>query len=299
MISTSNIAVIILNYFDAKITYQCCQSILKEIDVHFFLIENSATCLEKNRLVSAITSFKKQTTLLFPGKNLGFSAGVNLGLKEAIKRGFKQFIVINNDAKLKKGSGKALKQAFSQNKCCLMSPKLYWNDKIIGGRYYHKYTGIMFDDNSTTFLARYYPRLGFLFYLTGCALAFDKTLLDKIGFFDEDFFMYGEDVEFSHRASAKGCNLILLDEVFVEHEGSKSAQKGSFFYEFYTNRSHLLLAEKLSLTPLEKFFSYIGKFSYLLSRSIFRMIKYNSLIPIKAFLLSLKYKRLPDSNYDN
>jgi len=290
------IAIIILNYFNAKLTKACCESIRQEIDANFFIVENSADSIERNKLINAIAPFQEQTTILFPDRNLGFAAGVNLGLREAIKRGNNQFLIINNDARLKAGSGQALKKAFYQYKGCLISPKIYWDHKTIGIRYYHKYTGVMFDDVATV-LSKYFLKLGFLPYLTGCALAFDKTLITKTGFFDEDFFMYGEDVEFSQRARAKGCELKLLDEVFVEHDGSISAKKrGSFFYEFLINRSHLLLTKKLAPTFLVKNFSYIGKFCYLFIRSLYRTIRFKNFIPIKAFVLSFKHEKLPNNN---
>jgi glycosyltransferase involved in cell wall biosynthesis/GT2 family glycosyltransferase len=54
-------------------------------------------------------------------------------------------------------------------------------------------------------------------YIAGSCLAINRAAWDALGGFDEEFFLYGEDVEWQTRARAAGWRIILADEVGAEH----------------------------------------------------------------------------------
>ena len=63
--------------------------------------------------------------------------------------------------------------------------------------------------------------------LTG-AFFFGRTeLIQKIGGFDEDFFMYGEDVDLSHRVQLEGKDLHYLGGTTIIHYKGESTKKRS------------------------------------------------------------------------
>lgn len=69
--------------------------------------------------------------------------------------------------------------------------------------------------------ARIYPRVGFL---NGFCLLISRALMDDIGHFDEETFArgYGEENDYSLRASDKGWQLAVADDCYVYHAQSKS-----------------------------------------------------------------------------
>ena len=269
-----NVAVIILNYFGFDDTYECIKSVKNSLPSTIFLVDNSANDFERNKLEG---KFKNQVDikLIFPQENLGFAAGVNLGLREAVKYGFHYFILINNDAVLVPESGEVFAKAFLKHPSSLISPVILWGENIRKGNYYQKYFGLI---SSQPYLRGF----GSIFYFTGCALGFDKTVLEKIGHLDETFFFYGEDIEFCNRSHKHNIPLINLDYKLVEHKGSKSARLASFFYEYHMIRSHFLLAYKIFDNPFKIITSFSCKFLTLFLRSIFRGIRYKSFIPLIA-----------------
>jgi len=66
--------------------------------------------------------------------------------------------------------------------------------------------------------------------LTGAFLWTRKEILDRIGGFDEDYFMYGEDIEMSYQIKEAGYNLIYLPTTDIIHFKGESTKKSSVHY---------------------------------------------------------------------
>ena len=274
----NRIAVIILNYFDYNATVKCISSVNKVFATTIFLVDNSADRNERSKLKS-IFQHDQNIHLLFPAENLGFAAGVNLAIGKALKKGFKLFLLLNNDAILLDGAQVRLMDAYERWPTALIAPTIRWNKQINKGYYYHKYLGFIIQNRRS-------KKNGWLFFLSGCALAFDKSFLKQVGYLNEKFFMYGEDVELSHRAREKRIPIILLEDELVHHSGSHSSKMASFFYEYHMLRSHYLLCFLLFKNPLKKVIAILGKTVILTIRSCFRSVKYRSLAPLTALLIA-------------
>jgi len=272
------VAVIILNYFGFEATVKCIASVQRTLKSAIFLIDNSADPGEKNRLSKHFRNHD-HIFLLFPSENLGFSAGVNLGIGEALKKGFKFFLLLNNDAILLKGAQDQLMNAFERWPTALIAPTIRWSQQINKGYYYHKYLGLIIQN-------RELKQPEWLFFLSGCALAFGESFLKKVGRLNENFFMYGEDVELCHRARRQRIPTILLDDELVHHAGSHSSKMASFFYEYHMLRSHFLLCFLLFKNPVKKIMAIFGKAIILTMRSFYRSGKYCSFAPLMALLLA-------------
>ena len=283
----NQLAVIILNYFGFENTIKCISSVQKVLKSAVFLVDNSADKDERNKL-ERIFNKTKDIHMLFPSENLGFAAGVNLAINEALKKRFKSFLLLNNDTILLDGLEKRLKKAFTKWPTSLIAPTIRWNAHINKGNYYHKYFGFIVNNKI--------PKFGsWLYYFTGCALAFDRTFLDKVGYLNEKFFMYGEDVELTLRAQQKGVPLILLEDELVYHAGSQSSNMASFFYEYHMTRMHYLLCFMLLRNPLRQAFSLLTKILILTFRACIRCIRYKNLASLKAlFLAPIPLKIRPD-----
>jgi GT2 family glycosyltransferase len=282
------IAVIILNYFGFQDTCSCVKSVRENLDVQFFLVDNSASLKERKQLEGKFQN-SSDVKLLFPQENLGFAAGVNLGLKEAINQGFQHFFLLNNDAVMLPDSGNILTAAVSKNTGSLIAPSIIWGENINQGNYYNKYLGLISD-------RPYFKSFGSIYYFTGCALAFDKIFIDKVGFLDENFFFYGEDIDYSYRTMKKNVPLVLIPENLIRHKGSKSAKKASLFYEYHILHAHWLLIFKIINNPLGKLMAITGKLSVLSSRSALRSIKFKTMTPLVSLLKAPRNQKIRPEN---
>jgi GT2 family glycosyltransferase len=274
----NRICVIILSYFRHKDTYSSIESVKKSLPATVFLVDNSSDKIERD-IIKKMFKNKKDVHLIFPEKNLGFSAGVNLALKHAIDAGFCRFLLLNNDAVLLKGAGQTFDRAFNQYPGSLIAPAIKWNMEICDKSYYHKYFGLIYRKQPD-------QKSGWLPYFTGCALAFDLTAVKTLGYFCDIFFMYGEDIEICYRAQTKGIPMVLLKEVLVYHKGSLSAQMNSFFYEYHIARAHYLLSFYTLDHPIKTFLSLLGKSITLTVRACIRSIRHHNLNAFAALLLA-------------
>jgi len=115
---------------------------------------------------------------------------------------------------------------------------------------------------------------------------------------DESFFMYGEDVEFSYRALSNGIQLVDLEKEMIFHEGNKSAEMNSFFYEYHVLRGHYLLSFKMFNNPLLSLLSCFGKSISMFFRTLVRLIRYRNLKPVKAYFMApFPLKIRPSQDY--
>ncbi len=71
--------------------------------------------------------------------------------------------------------------------------------------------------------------------LAGAFMLFKKSVLDKIGLLDEDFFMYGEDIDLSYRAIKAGYrNYYFADSSIVHFKGESTIKDKIYVKRFYT-----------------------------------------------------------------
>ncbi|HET8828313.1 MAG TPA: glycosyltransferase family 2 protein [Pelobium sp.] len=66
--------------------------------------------------------------------------------------------------------------------------------------------------------------------LTGAFMLLRKSALEKVGLFDEHFFMYGEDVDLSYRLTLAGYKNYYFPEVYITHFKGQSTKKLSVRY---------------------------------------------------------------------
>lgn len=62
-------------------------------------------------------------------------------------------------------------------------------------------------------------------WVSGAAMCFPRTVFDSVGGFDEDFFMYLEDVDLQFRLKSMGIRRVLLESVSVDHLGASSSSQ--------------------------------------------------------------------------
>ena len=67
----------------------------------------------------------------------------------------------------------------------------------------------------------------------GMCVLYKKQIFDKVGYFDEDFLLYGSDVEWAHRLISSEYDAYLRPDVLVDHISRYSTQKAAKTEEEY------------------------------------------------------------------
>lgn len=163
-------------------------------------------------------------------KNLGFAKAVNQGI---LKSSYPYIFLLNNDTEVKKHSIAPLIDLISSEEdiFSVASKMLQFSNKNLiddaGDEYnilaWTKKTG----ENQPT---ENYNKVYEIFSSCAGAAMYNKSILEKIGLFDENFFAYMEDVDLSYRAKINGYKNLFCPESVVYHIGS--ATSGSRYNEF-------------------------------------------------------------------
>ena len=76
---------------------------------------------------------------------------------------------------------------------------------------------------------------------SGCAALYRRAMLDEIGLFEEDFFLYCEDTDLGLRARWKAWECVYVPDAIVEHRYSHSSTKASALKAYYVERNRILV----------------------------------------------------------
>ncbi len=126
-----------------------------------------------------------------------------------------------------------------------------------------------------------------------------KEVFEKVGPFDEIFFMYGEEIDWCWRANIMGYKFIFSPASIVYHIEIASVQKWPIHKKtFYLNRNHLILLVKnysfktlFMILPVKIVMEFISFFYYIVSKkfkSAFFVLKSLKWIIINYSLLIRK-----------
>ncbi len=125
--------------------------------------------------------------------------------------------------------------------------------------------------------------------LSGAFMWMRKEALDKVGLLDEDFFMYGEDIDLSYRIILGGYKNYYFPETKIIHYKGESTKKSSVNYVFVFYNAMIIFAKKHFSEKNANTFSFLIKLAIYLRASIalfHRFIKQIAL-PFFDFSLSL------------
>lgn len=180
--------------------------------------------------------------LVTPATNVGFGGGSNLGAAHALVAGFRVLVFLNPDAWTDPAGLAALAAAARSGDRVLAAPPIHRPD---GGVYSRGLTYLRLADGTMSGRRAAPDDVP---WLSGACLAVGAELWWKLGGFDEDYFLYWEDVDLSWRALALGARLEVVDGAHVVHdEGGTQESRGrakSETYYRYDIRNRMLFARK-------------------------------------------------------
>lgn len=161
-------------------------------------------------------------------QNLGFAGGYNVGLRHAIDQGADYIFVLNNDTLVEPDAlSRLVETAVSFPNIGMVTAKIYYNAErnriwSLGGQIHPWTLEIVGDANDQLDDGQWTEPLD-LDFAPLCAVLLRRTLLEKIGLFDEDFFLYYEDMDFARRVRQAGYRLVLQPKAIIYHDVSASS----------------------------------------------------------------------------
>ena len=234
------LAIVILNFNCRKETIECLKSL------RFSTNENNQVIVADNasedNSLQLIKAVLPRIKIIQNNENLGYAGGNNVGIKDALGNGADYILILNPDVLVKKGTIKQLLAAAKATSAGIVGPKILTpNGKIWSGggvidkkRFTAGLIGLGEADRGQ------YPAIKNVDFVSGTAMLVKKEVFEKVGPFDERYFLYYEDVDFCRRAEKAGFKVVLAPLAVVIHKESSAVSQKSGLKEYYLARNHWL-----------------------------------------------------------
>lgn len=253
------IFIVILNYKGIENTLECIKSVdninKKNIKVEIVVVDNNSQDGSQEKL-----SKLKNISLISNSENLGFSGGMNTGIKFALEHESTHIVLLNNDTYVDRDFLLNLYEA--SKKADIISPKIYFapgfefhknryknseRGKVIwyaGGKIdWQNVIGVHIGVDEVD--SGQFNRQKEIDFATGCCLMIKKEVFEKIGYLDDNYFLYLEDMDFSVRAKNNGFKIVFEPTSVIWHKNASSAGgSGSSLQDYYFTRNRLIFAFK-------------------------------------------------------
>lgn len=236
------ISAVILNWNGKEYLDRCLQSVKEQTYPHMetILVDNAST----DGSAESVKNLFPDLRLLINHKNLGYGAGNNRGIREAIGR---YIFILNSDTEVEERCVEALWQCIeTDQRMGTTTPKilLYERRDIIDA------AGLtIYPDGLSIGRGRLEPQERYsdkeeVFFGSGCASLYRREMFEEIGLFDADFFAYAEDTDLGWRARLAGWKAYYVPEAVVYHHHSKKFGTYSPAKAFFVERNRIWVAWK-------------------------------------------------------
>jgi GT2 family glycosyltransferase len=176
-------------------------------------------------------------------RNVGFGAAIN----EAFRQSHGRYLAtLNDDAAPHPGWLAALVSAIEARPdagMCASQVRLYGEDALDSA-------GMLVSGDGSSKQRghsrppKFFPVAEEVLFPSGSAALYRRAMLEQIGLFDEDFFLYCEDTDLGLRARWAGWRCLYVPEAVVEHHYSHSAGRASPLKAYYVERNRLFVLAK-------------------------------------------------------
>ena len=259
--------VVILNWNRPDDTVECLESINRLSVVGYQLSVVVVDNASSDDSIEKIQNDKLKFKIIENKENLGFAGGNNVGIKYAIKNGADYVMVLNNDTIVHPDLVLRIIEATKKHSNFgVASPKIYFEREFEFHKERYKkddlgkviwYAGGQIDWDNVYGKTRgvdevdkgRYDEVEETDFATGTCMFLSRKALEKVGLFDEKYFMYYEDTDLSLRIKKAGFKVLYIPKAVVWHKVAQSSGIGSKLNDYFTTRNRLLFGMRYARLP--------------------------------------------------
>jgi GT2 family glycosyltransferase len=265
-----DLSVVIVNFNTGELLRDCLRSLqpeLRGLEAEILVVDNASSDVSLEMLAEEFPG----VLVLANSENLGFGRANNRALRQA---GGRLVLLLNPDTRVRAGAVRSLMNAIdSLPGAVAVGPRIIRPDGRLDLACRRSFPsppvavarllGLSRVFPNSRWLARYNrtyedpSRPGEIDSGTAAAMCFKREALAAIDFFDEDFFMYGEDLDLCFRLKACGGRIYYVPDAVVVHlKGMASGRQARVMLrEFHRSmwifyRKHYLRGWGAALAPL-------------------------------------------------
>jgi GT2 family glycosyltransferase len=234
---THKVSIILVNFNSGNHLPECFTSLknLEYLDFEIILVDNGSTDGSVEEVLNNFSDIK----ILCSEENLGFSSASNIGAQYASGE---ILAFLNPDTVVSPGWLNELLLALNDPFCGLVTPQilLLANPGRINtcGNLVH-FTGM---PSCNGFMKKKgeMEKIELVSSVSGAAFIIKKEVFEKIGGFDDSFFLYAEDTDLSWRAKLAGYKSVYMPKSIIYHHYNQHFNPAKY-YHLERNRYQILL----------------------------------------------------------
>jgi GT2 family glycosyltransferase len=182
--------------------------------------------------------------------NIGFARACNIGIQQILRERQDDFVfLLNNDATIHPLTlTKLIQSALTNPRAGIFGPKVFYRhppQKIwYAGASRRRGVLAAVTPGRNESDCGQFDKVSAVDYVFGAAMFIRMSVFEKIGMFDDRFFLYLEDLDFCLRAQLSGCSLLFVPDAHVYHIGSASTSHNLRFRRYHQVNSSILFLQK-------------------------------------------------------
>ena len=228
------VSVIVVNWNGCELLDGCLSPLFSQThnNLEIILVDNGSS----DGSVDYVKRRFPQAILVQLKQNRGFTGGNLAGLELATG----QFVaLVNNDTRVDEGLLEKLIQPMLKDQIigiCASKLIIEGTNRIDSVGDGVTTAGVGFNRGHTEDRSNY-RSLQPVFAACAAGALYRRKMIDEIGFLDEDFFLYDEDVDLSFRAQLAGWKCVYVPDAIVHHKGNATAVRLSDTHVYYHTRN--------------------------------------------------------------
>ncbi|MDD3777670.1 MAG: glycosyltransferase family 2 protein [Actinomycetota bacterium] len=260
------VVLIIINYNGQPHLKECLDSVYMQTYAHFrvVVVDNNST----DNSLEIIKENYPQAKVIANKKNLGFGKAINQAIKDSLKDKPDFFGVLNNDIRLDKNWLYHLVQYAKGNPGAgILSGKIllyHWPKYVNSTGVNINYFGYGWDRDFFCLDQQLDRKGGPVLAVTGSATLIKRQVLEQVGYYDQDYFLYYEDSDLCLRTwKYTKFTVDYVPEAVIYHKFSASLGVFSPIKHFYIKRSRFLfILKNFPLSFTAKIFPKITRYEF-------------------------------------
>lgn len=287
METSALVGVVLVNWNSEEYTIRCLASLMAAAKMpdHIVVVDNASV----NGSVAAIRAAFPQVHIIENHQNYGFTGANNLGISYLLSRNVEYVWILNNDTIVSQNCLQVLCNALEKHdEVAAATCKIYRNDSAelwFAGSVFYKYSFCVDHRGEGETDRGQYDSVEYLDFLDGCCILVRSTVLREIGLFDEHFFAYHEDVDFSFRLRNSGARLLYVPEASISHFAGASVNSNKWTHDVTSSPMQHFLSRRNKLFIVRRY----GKTYHLLICLMLLLL--NGVYVSSAMLLLRRFKK--------
>jgi GT2 family glycosyltransferase len=217
------VCAIIINWNSYDNVRACVSSLLNSSlpFMKLIIVDNGSTDGSIDKIEGEYL-LRDQVVILKNDRNLGFAAGMNVGIRHALSLRCDYIFIFNNDAVIDPDCVRILTLESEKFGAEIAGPRIFYKsnrNKIWqGGGYFNYLKAGVRNPEKNKFMPVKTKESTTVDFVTGCAMLVKAEVFVKLGLYDEDYFFYTEDLDFCLNARRKNMKVLFVPEARAYHD---------------------------------------------------------------------------------